>query len=52
MEDLQYLFAAYTFIWVVLFAYVIRLQNRAQSLREELERLGKELGEDAPPASQ
>ena len=45
MENLQYLFAAYAAIWIVLFAYIFRLQKRAQELSEELRRLGEELGE-------
>ncbi len=45
MDNLHYLFAAYAFIWTVLFAYIMRLQRRTNELRDELERLGKELGE-------
>ncbi len=43
MENLQYLFAAYTAIWLILFAYIMRLQKRTKELGEELEQLGRDL---------
>lgn len=52
MDNLHYLFAAYAFIWTALFAYIMRLQRRTNELRDELERLGKELGESEPGAGQ
>lgn len=51
MEKLQYLFAAYAAIWVVLFAYIMRLQSRAKELGEELERLSNDLGDTTPPST-
>ena len=46
MENLSYLFAAYTAIWILLFAYVMRLQRREKSLWEELEQLRQQLSEE------
>ncbi len=51
MEKLQYLFAAYTAIWIILFAYIMRLQNRAKELGEELERLNDDFSNTTPPAT-
>ena len=51
MENLQYLFTAYALIWVILFVYVSRLQRRAKSLQEELERLEKDFEEQASTPS-
>ena len=36
---MTYLFAAYTLIWVVLFAYVFSLSRRQHKFREEITRL-------------
>ena len=36
---MTYLFAAYTIIWVVLFAYIFNLSRRQHKLHEELTRL-------------
>ena len=46
MESFTYLFVAYTAIWIVLFAYAVRLQRREKSLRQELEQLRQELVEE------
>ena len=52
MENLQYLFVAYTAIWVILFLYVNRLHRREKALWTELEELraakpaGVEAGEN------
>ena len=43
MDNLQYLFAAYTAIWVVLFVYVNRLHRRERGLWNEVEQLRAEL---------
>jgi CcmD family protein len=51
MENLQYLFTAYALIWVILFVYISRLQRRTKSLQEELERLEKDLEEQASTPS-
>jgi len=42
---LSYLFAGYAAIWIILFAYVMRLQRREKSLRQELELLQDRLEE-------
>jgi len=36
---MTYLFAAYTMIWVVLFAYMFSLSRRQRKFREEITRL-------------
>ncbi|MBI2865739.1 MAG: CcmD family protein [Chloroflexi bacterium] len=41
MNNLGYLFAAYTIIWLVLFAYSFRLARRVEELRQRLEALGR-----------
>ena len=51
MEKLQYLFAAYAAIWIILFAYIMRLQGRAKELCEEVERLEADLGSTPPPSA-
>ena len=51
MENLSYLFAAYTAIWIVLFAYVARLHRREKSLRQELEQLVQKLAEEQEDSS-
>jgi len=51
MEKLQYLFAAYAAIWIILFAYIMRLQSRTKELGEELKRLGDDLGGTTPPST-
>ena len=38
---MNYLFAAYTIIWIVLFAYVFSLARRQQKLKEEIERVSQ-----------
>lgn len=39
-----YLFAAYTAIWIGLFAYLLRLSRRSQELEEEIRELRRLLG--------
>lgn len=39
MENLNFLFAAYAAVWVVIFAYVVMLTRRHRALRSELEEL-------------
>ena len=51
MENLQYLFAAYTAIWLVHFTYIMRLQKRTKELGQELERLSQDLSPKADPAA-
>ena len=48
MENLQYLFAAYTAIWVILFLYISRLHRRERFLASELEALCAETTATAP----
>jgi len=36
---MTYLFAAYSIIWVVLFAYILSLSRRQQKFQEEITRL-------------
>ena len=43
MENLSYLFAAYTAIWILVFAYLVRLQRREKTLRQELDQLRQRL---------
>jgi CcmD family protein len=46
MENLSYLFAAYTAIWIILFAYLLRLQRREEGLRQELEQIRQRLSRE------
>jgi CcmD family protein len=39
MTNLNFLFAAYTAIWVLLFFYILSLSRRNQSLDKEIEEL-------------
>ncbi|MGH9322981.1 MAG: CcmD family protein [Vicinamibacteria bacterium] len=41
MKNLGYLFAAYTVIWLVLFAYIMSIASRQKKLDMELETLRK-----------
>ncbi len=41
MENVGYLFAAYTIIWALLFGYVLVLVNRQQKLHHDIELLKK-----------
>jgi CcmD family protein len=50
MKNLDFLFAAYTAIWVLLFLYVSTISRRNRSLERELEEL-RELLEKTPPRS-
>jgi CcmD family protein len=43
LDNLQYLFAAYTAIWVALFVYVNWLHRRERGLWNEVEQLRAEL---------
>ena len=43
MENLSYLFAAYTAIWLVIFGYLFSLSRRQRSLEREIESLRKAL---------
>jgi CcmD family protein len=39
MENLSFLFAAYTAVWALLFVYVVILSRRNRSLEREIEEL-------------
>ncbi len=42
MDNLGYLFAAYSVIWVILFIYIFTLQRRVKNIQAELEALKKD----------
>ncbi len=39
MDNLHYLFAAFSTVWIVLFAYLMRLNRRTKELGLQLEEL-------------
>lgn len=39
MENLGYLFAAYTIVWAVIFGYIFCLSRRQRQLQREIESL-------------
>ena len=41
MDNMQYLFAAYLAIWIILSLYLFSLHSREKKLREEVQRLEK-----------
>ena len=43
MNNMNYLFAAYTAIWVILAVYLISIHSREKKLREEVRRLEKQI---------
>ena len=43
MQNWQYLFAAYTVIWIAVFAYVLLLLQGERKLRKELDTLKRTL---------
>ncbi|HVJ47683.1 CcmD family protein [Desulfitobacterium sp.] len=48
MDSLFYLFIAYTFIWILIFWYTRRLDNRLKTTQEELTLLKKSLQDRFP----
>lgn len=50
MKNLDYLFAAYTAVWMLLFVYIVSLARRNRSLGEEIDELRRllERRDDAP----
>lgn len=44
MENLSFLFAAYSATWVVLFLYVYRLWKKQSRIEQELQRLKNRIG--------
>ena len=45
MENLGYLLAAYTIIWVVVFGYVLLMQRKQRRLQRQIDALRKSLDE-------
>jgi len=45
MENLGYLFAAYTIIWAVVFGYVFFLYYKQRKLRRQMDMLKDSMGE-------
>jgi CcmD family protein len=43
MNTMNYLFAAYTAIWIILAVYLFSIHSREKRLREDLERLKESL---------
>lgn len=43
-ENLGYLFAAYSFVWIGIFVYVRRLANKSRALEEQLDELRRSIG--------
>lgn len=44
MENLGYLFAAYTIVWAVIFGYIFSLSRRQRELRREVDLLKERVG--------
>ncbi|UCH43847.1 MAG: CcmD family protein, partial [Dehalococcoidales bacterium] len=42
MENVSYLFAVYTIIWVIFFGYLFYLHRRQQRLQREIDTLKKD----------
>ncbi|MEE8194105.1 MAG: CcmD family protein [Dehalococcoidales bacterium] len=47
MEDLGYLFAAFTVVWLALFGYIFALSRRQQRLRRDIDLLKETFKEEA-----
>ena len=47
MDDLGYLVAAYTIIWVVIAGYVFRLGRKQNRLRREIDSMRREMADQA-----
>jgi len=45
MENLGYLLAAYTIIWVIVFGYVFFMQRKQRRLQQQIDALRKSLDE-------
>jgi CcmD family protein len=43
MDDLGYLFAAYTAIWLVVFGYILFMQRKQKKLQQQLDLLREQL---------
>lgn len=44
MTNLGYLFAAYGAVWLLIFAYLLRLGRQGRELEEEIRELRRQLG--------
>ena len=42
-NNFAYLFSAYTMIWIILFAYLLRLMRKERALRQQLEALAADI---------
>lgn len=45
MQNLPYLFAAYTIVWLVLFAYLFVVASQVRSVRREVAELRARIGQ-------
>jgi CcmD family protein len=45
MENLGYLFAAYTIIWAVVFGYVLFMQRKQKKLQQQIDSLRESVDE-------
>lgn len=45
MDNLDYLFAAFAFVWIVIFGYILLLSMRQRQLRTEVSILEKRISE-------
>lgn len=43
MDNIEYLFAVFAIIWVLVFVYVATMIRRQQRLKKEIDRLGEAL---------
>ena len=50
-QYLSYLFAGFTAIWIVLFAYLYHLRQREKGLLQEIELLQSQVAEERRPTS-
>jgi len=44
MKNFEFLFAAWMAVWAVFFVYEVSVASRVARLKEEVERLGQQLG--------
>ena len=45
MENLEYLLAAYTVIWAVVFGYILFMQRKQRRLQQQIDSLNKSVYE-------
>ncbi|MFC1949353.1 CcmD family protein [Chloroflexota bacterium] len=45
MDNLTYLFAAYTVIWAVVFGYILFIKRKQKKLQQQIDLLRKAAGE-------